>query len=314
MKSFFILLFVITISFSFTSAQIITIAEAIEDLNGDLIPDRLGDTVTVQGIIYSPNYGGYYTNYYIDDGTAGTRIFQPDIILTFNLGDEVHITGFVDHYNGSTSIGGLDTTSITLMSTGNPLPDPVVLTLAQYLTDPEAYEGSLIGFVLLTMVGGTWPSPGNTALVKISDGIDTLDMIIDKDTDIDDYPEPTWPKDIIGIGHQYTSSTPPDDGYQLMPRFYSDFLPPGTLTQNSLTHNTGTLEVTIIDNGYIGDDATGTYGGVVFSGNQNAMFTAGLIFGQYGEGYLRLSYANSLEQLEEGIERIAELFSGLIGP
>ena len=43
--------------------------------------------------------------------------------------------------------------------------------------------------------------------------------------------------------------------------------------QNSLTHNTGTLEVTISEDGYIGDDGNGTYGGVVFNGNQNAMFT-----------------------------------------
>ena len=55
--------------------------------------------------------------------------------------------------------------------------------------------------------------------------------------------------------------------------------------QNSLTHNTGTLEVTIIDNGYIGDDTTHTYGGIVFNGNQNALYIAGLIFGQYGQGY-----------------------------
>lgn len=55
--------------------------------------------------------------------------------------------------------------------------------------------------------------------------------------------------------------------------------------QNSLTHNTGTLEVTIIDNGYIGDDTTHTYGGVVFNGNQNALFLAGFIYGQYGQGY-----------------------------
>jgi len=41
---------------------------------------------------------------------------------------------------------------------------------------------------------------------------------------------------------------------------------------------------------------------------------SGTAFGQYGEGYLRLSYANSLEQLEDGIERIAELLSRLSGP
>ncbi|HUV12705.1 MAG TPA: pyridoxal phosphate-dependent aminotransferase [Acidobacteriota bacterium] len=41
---------------------------------------------------------------------------------------------------------------------------------------------------------------------------------------------------------------------------------------------------------------------------------SGTAFGQYGEGYLRLSYANSLEQLEDGIERIAEVLSRLSGP
>jgi signal transduction histidine kinase/DNA-binding response OmpR family regulator len=55
-----------------------------------------------------------------------------------------------------------------------------------------------------------------------------------------------------------------------------------TQAQNSLTHNTGTLEVTIIENGYIGDDVTDTYGGVVFNGNPNAMFTAGYILADNG--------------------------------
>ncbi|MCZ6701724.1 MAG: hypothetical protein O6940_01645, partial [Ignavibacteria bacterium] len=228
MRTFFIIYFIISITLCSTSAQIITITEAIEDLNGDLIPDRLGDTVTVLGINFSPNFGGYYSGYYIDDGTAATRIYQSNILM-LNLGDEVQITGFVYHHYGATTISGLDTTSITLMSTGNPLPDPIVLTLAQYLTDPEAYEGSLIGFISLTMVGGTWPSPGNYANVQISDGIDTLNMFIDNDTDISNYPEPTWPMDIIGIGNQYTTSTPPNDDYQLLPRYYSDFLPAGTL-------------------------------------------------------------------------------------
>ena len=55
--------------------------------------------------------------------------------------------------------------------------------------------------------------------------------------------------------------------------------------QSSLTHNTGTLEVDIIDNGYIGNEYSGSYGGVVFNGNQNAMAMAGLIFGQDGQAY-----------------------------
>jgi hypothetical protein len=63
------------------------------------------------------------------------------------------------------------------------------------------------------------------------------------------------------------------------------FLSVFTQAQNSLTHNTGTLEVTIIDNGYLGDDGSGTYGGVVFNGNPNAMYAGGFIFGQYGQAW-----------------------------
>jgi hypothetical protein len=62
-------------------------------------------------------------------------------------------------------------------------------------------------------------------------------------------------------------------------------LPITSIAQNSLIHNTGTLEVTIIDDGYIGNKYSVTYGGIVFNGNQNAMAMSGLIFGQNGEAY-----------------------------
>jgi hypothetical protein len=62
------------------------------------------------------------------------------------------------------------------------------------------------------------------------------------------------------------------------------FLSVITQAQTSLTHDTGPLQFTVIDNGYIGDDGTGTYGGVVFNGNVNAIFTAGFIGGNLGFG------------------------------
>ena len=37
----------------------------------------------------------------------------------------------------------------------------------------------------------------------------------------------------------------------------------------------------------------------------------GTAFGRYGEGYLRLCYANSLENIERAIERMGELFGQL---
>jgi aspartate/methionine/tyrosine aminotransferase len=35
---------------------------------------------------------------------------------------------------------------------------------------------------------------------------------------------------------------------------------------------------------------------------------SGTSFGKYGEGYLRFSYANSIENIEEGMKRIKKLF------
>ena len=212
------------------SGGTLTIAEAIEDLNGDFVPDRLGDIVTVQGVVFSPNFQSSNNSFYIDDGTAGTDIFMfGPPVFNWAMGDELEITGEVAQFNGMTEIIPADSSGWVLVSTGNPTPDPIVLTLAQYIADPEAYEGSLVGFVALDLVGGTWPTGGSTNL-QFSDGIDTVTFRIDGDTDIPGQPEPTWPQDVIGIGSQFDSSTPPDGGYQIFPRFYdTDFLPPGTI-------------------------------------------------------------------------------------
>ena len=209
---------------------IITIAQAIEDLNNDFVPDRLGDTVTVQGVVFSPNYQTTNNSYYIYDGTAGTDIFMySPPLYTWAMGDELKVTGVVTQYNGMSEIIPVDSTGWELISTGNPTPDPIVLTLGQFLANAEAYEGSLVGFISLSLVGGTWPASGSTNL-SLSDGVDTVVFRIDSDTDIDGSPEPAWPVDVVGIGSQFDNSAPYSSGYQVFPRFYaSDFLPAGSL-------------------------------------------------------------------------------------
>ena len=213
-----------------TGGNVIPISQAIEDLDNDFVPDHLGDTVTVQGVVFSPNYQTTNNSFYINDGTAGTDIFAyGPPVFTWNLGDMIEVTGEVTQYNGMTEIQLLDSTSWSLISTGNPTPDPMVLTLAQYKANAEMYEGSLVGFVSLDLASGTWPASGSANL-QLTDGQDTVTFRIDSDTDIDGQPEPIWPVDVIGIGSQFDSSTPPDGGYQIFPRYYAtDFLPANTL-------------------------------------------------------------------------------------
>ena len=212
-------------------SSLITIAQAIEDLDNDFVPDRLGDTVTVQGVVFSPNYQTTNNSYYISDGTAGTDIFMyAPPLYTWAMGDELNITGVVTQYNGMSEIIPLDSTGWVLMSSGNPTPDPAVLTLAQFKANAELYEGSLVGFIGLNKVSGTWPASGSSVNLSLSDGVDTVVFRIDSDTDIDGSPEPSWPMDVIGIGSQFDNSVPYSGGYQVFPRFYaSDFLPAGSL-------------------------------------------------------------------------------------
>ncbi len=198
------------------SQPLITIAEA----RGH----QVGDTVRVRGVVISPNYQTVNRSYYIWDNTAGITTFRgglgsPDLAL----GDEVEIVGTIDLFNGLTEIAPLTDTDVQIISSGNQIPAPQVLTLSQYLSDPEAYEAELVGFVSLNKVSGTWPAAGTSATLKVSDGIDSVDLRIDSDTDVDGSPEPTWPVDIIGLGSQFNT-------YQILSRYYAtDFLPPGTL-------------------------------------------------------------------------------------
>ena len=208
---------------------VLTIAEAIEDLNTDYVPDRLGDTVTVSGIITSPNYQTTNNSFYLQDATAGTDIFMyGPPLFTWALGDSLTVTGTVAQYNGVSEVIPLDSAYWHYHSSGNAVPDPLVLTLAQYKANPEMYEGSLVGFVSLTKVSGTWPSGGGS--IYLSDGVDTLQFYIDSDTDIGGQTEPSWPVDVIGIGAQYDNSDPRNSGYEILPRYYAtDFLPAGTI-------------------------------------------------------------------------------------
>jgi CubicO group peptidase (beta-lactamase class C family) len=229
----------------------VPISQAIEDLNGDYVPDHLGETVKVQGVVFSPNFQTTNNSFYIWDeaitsssgASRGTDIFmfEPPV-FNWAKGDMLTITGEVAQFNGMTEIIPADSSGWVFVSSGNPTPDPIVLTLAQYKADPEAYEGSLVGFISLTLVDGTWPTSSSTNL-QFSDGIDTVTFRIDSDTDIPGQPEPIWPRDILGIGSQFDSSTPPDGGYQIFPRYYAlDFLPPGTIPVELTSFTASTSE------------------------------------------------------------------------
>ncbi|HRI46135.1 MAG TPA: FlgD immunoglobulin-like domain containing protein [Ignavibacteriaceae bacterium] len=201
------------------------------DANGDRIPDRVGQTVTVVGVVNSINFTASANrfSYYIQDGTGGINITkgsQPNGGPVYNIGDRILVTGTLGHFRGTSQLDIANLTSdISLLGTGVAI-SPVQLTIPAYLADPEKYEGMFIEImgVAKTSASPAWPTTSANATLKIYDGYNILDMFVDLDAGLHNNAEPTWPVNVKGIATQYTSSsTVYNDGYQVSPRFYTDF-------------------------------------------------------------------------------------------
>ncbi len=195
-----------------------------------------GDTlVTVSGVVISPNYQTNNRSYYIWDGTDGIDLFGygTSIIPALNLGDSVAVVGITTTYNGLVEINPYidsDTTqSVFVVKTGSALPQPEIITVHEFVTNGEKYESHLVGFIGLTKSSGTWPTTSSNKSIYMRDGsgTDSMQVYVDSDTKLYQSAEPTWPMDVIGVGSQYASSGV--GGFQLLPRYTTDFLPTGTL-------------------------------------------------------------------------------------
>ncbi|WP_456408946.1 choice-of-anchor J domain-containing protein [Caldithrix abyssi] len=193
------------------------IAEVKVDADGDFVPDHLGETFEVQGIVTSVNYSGSGSQYYIQDTTAGINLYSGSTRWNLNIGDEVLVKGSLMQYKGLTEIGPTD---IWVQSTGNVV-EPLKIKIAEM---GEQYEGMLVRLDSIWMVDPSrWPDEGSNGSVYVTDGTDTTYIFIDRDTDLDGWFPPQSLMNVVGVHDQYTSKTPPDNGYSIRGRLRSDF-------------------------------------------------------------------------------------------
>ena len=215
-----------------SSTNYITIAEA--------RAQDVGTSATVRGIVTTPNFQTSNTEYGLQDGSAGLVIFHfGEPYAALDVGDSIEITGAMNFYNGKVQIQPSSADDITVMSQGNALPAFQVLTVADYVANAEDYESELININGVSITSGSWPASGNSANLTISDddGGSTVTMRIDSDTDIDGNDQPQAPFDVRGIAGQWDSSDPYDSGYQILPRYYSDFTAPEVVEAPDLVIN-----------------------------------------------------------------------------
>jgi hypothetical protein len=190
------------------------IAYAFRDLDSNYVPDLLDSTVTITGVITAPP--GIYSDIeaYVQDYSGGICLFG-DFNVPLNYGDSIMATGTVDQYRGKNELGNFD---YTVIGSGT-VPEPIDVDGS--ILNTEYYEGSLVR-VKVSYISG-FVLEGNQDYVAFDTLNNQFTIWIDSYTNIPGSLAPTDTFTLTGIKGQYTYASPPNDGYQLMPRDTSDF-------------------------------------------------------------------------------------------
>jgi hypothetical protein len=211
----------------FAGAQVLTIAEARVDNDGDGIPDLLGETVTIRGIATCETtlFSTSGVSFYVQDATAGINVYAVEAPGNLAPGEEWEITGEIKAYNGLTEISPASLDDYVYI--GNPgMPDPLQMVRNQAIS--ESLEGMLVAAgdqgVQQWVTVATDPSyAGGGYNFDVWNGQTIIPVRVNESTGISVSLVAVGTRLFLkGIGGQYDSTAPYDSGYQLLPRYQSD--------------------------------------------------------------------------------------------
>ena len=243
MKKNLVLLFVLFSVASLTVAQITNISVLNEcGSNGETLHPSA--TYTIRGIVTTINLDGLSLQFYLQDATGGIQIYSNGQAALYSskglaIGADVTITGTCSQYYGAIELLGSLDADIVNNGMGT-VPDPQTITIddLQDLTVADQARFNMRGKLVklnnvfkanpVPPLGTAWPSAGsdsNKFFVAVgSESATTVGIIrIDKDTDVDNNPEPTWPQNVRGIMTQNDNISPFFSTFQISPMAYSDF-------------------------------------------------------------------------------------------
>ena len=196
----------------------ITEAKALNE-NGEAINQDM--KLTLEGTVHTPNFRpGGLTIVIMDDTGDGITVFSAsdNFDYTVTEGDKIQVFGAINQFNGLTQIVATD---VVLVSSGEQLMEPTVVTALS-----ESTESRLVKLENLTLVNpDEWGGGTSGFNVDMTDGTDTFDIRIDADIDLFSLGYPTGTFSVTGVGAQFDSSSPFDEGYQLLPRSMADIDP-----------------------------------------------------------------------------------------
>jgi len=192
--------------------------------NGTYPSPLVDQEVTVTGVVTAINADEYQgnTKFFISqpEGGAWKGIYVYEWNTPVQIGDMVEVTADVVEYYGLTELSYCD---VTILSSGNPVPNPIIVTTGQMAggMTAESYEGCLVKVMNVTVT----QEPDNYAQFAVDDN--TGACFVDDFFDV--YPEPT-----LGTTYSYIIGTVHYgfDEYSINPRTMDD-LQTGTPVNNT---------------------------------------------------------------------------------
>ncbi|MCG6187966.1 phospholipase D-like domain-containing protein [Maribellus maritimus] len=189
------------------------------------IRDRVGQQVTVSGIVTNGDELG--TIRYFQDETAGLAAYGASL-ANIKRGDSITITGTLKDYQNLLELDPIQ--SVTVVSSGNELPVPLVLTVDEI---GEANESQLVQINNITFVNANGTFAGGQNYDFIS-GETTGELRINANSPIVGEVIPTGEFSLIAICSQFLYNTNDNQtGYQLLPRDIDDFVSYASVTLKS---------------------------------------------------------------------------------
>lgn len=228
MRNSFPILF-LALFIGLSGAQTVTIAEAREDLDGDGIPDHLGEILTIEGTATCEGtlFSETGLSFYVQDETAGINVYAYESASPGPIaaGERWRITGEIMQYNGLVEISPSSPSDFTFIDTPG-MPDPLQLGINQGVT--EDVECLLLA--LGSSAQGQWvtvandpESAGGGYNFSVWNGQNAVAVRVSGSTGISVANLAAGTRLFMkGIGGQYDSEPPYDSGYQLLPRYQSD--------------------------------------------------------------------------------------------
>ena len=200
-------------------AQVEPIRDVHRDTNGDLVPDRLGETVTVEGqvTVGSGVLHETYLKVAIQDDTGGLFIFNEQIQSALSAGDRIRVTGRVTQYNG---VLQLEDPRLEFLDRV-PLVKPKLVSITE--AQSEALEGMLLRVSGKVIHKGR--NRGGESFILHENG-DIL-MVFRSNMQLGLSLDPFAIGDevqVTGISGQWDPEAPFNDGYQIYTRGSSDIV------------------------------------------------------------------------------------------